>query len=348
MSSINIVYNILFTFFLILILILKSQKFNSLNIIFSIFAVTLASLLISQRSIYPEDDLVNYMNLYQDLGQGNWELVKSFAGGLEFGFPLLLSGLSLFNINLDLIHFAFLNSLFISYLFLFVIYRIWYENYPETSISSILVISISFFSFFAATHNLRQEISSILLFYALMTATRNKYFILFFATIFHVTSIIIFQFFVLINNYNKLILLIIITIFLKINIESILDFISSQEYFIGKEKFSALNIVIDDLTTKDKYYNLIKLSILGFLYITNKNNISKNFIPFFYFIIFGIFLYILFFQNQIPIDRMYNLLLNVFFGLFLFIFLYKCRIKIFIFSFIGIIYQSYLLYVYSN
>lgn len=348
MNVINIVYIVLFPIFLILILILKSPKFNSLNIIFSILAVTLASLLISQRTIYPEDDIVNYMNLYHDLAQGNWGLVKSFAGGLEFGFPVLLSGLSLFNITLDLNQFAFLNSLFISYLFLFVIYRIWYENYHETAISSILVISISFFSFFASTHNLRQEISSILLYYALMTTARNRYFILFLATSFHISSIIIFQFFVLINSHKRLIFLIIATIFLKFNLETILDLISSQEYFIGKEKFSALNIVIDHLTTKDKFYNLIKLILLGFLYLINKKNISKKFQPLFYFIIFGIFLYILFFQNQMPIDRIYNLLLNLFYGLFLFIILYKCRIKILIFSFIGIFYQSYLLYVYST
>lgn len=161
-------------------------------------AVTLAlvvagcgSYLTSQRTVYENDDILNYHEIYLALGNGDWSRVDDLGGGLEVVLPLILRAMHPFMGDLGVSGLLF----WLTFVGVSAAIAIFAWLIPQIGdgrhFSLRLAFSIAFMSFFGASHTTRQFYAGVVMLplLALWPSARTTLWLGVIASLTHVTSV---------------------------------------------------------------------------------------------------------------------------------------------------------------
>lgn len=127
----------------------------------ALFAAAMGSLAVAQRTVHDQDDVLNYLDLYLALGSGDWTMVSDLGGGMEFGLPLVLRAMYVLLGPLSVSAFLFWLTFVVTACAVLVYAWIISRTMGNKNFGLKLAFSVSFVSFFAASHTSRQFLAGV-------------------------------------------------------------------------------------------------------------------------------------------------------------------------------------------
>ncbi len=265
--------SLLLCFPLLLLLNIGPSQTKLLKFIVLVVLVFFLSYLASSRGIFEtgRDDLADYYKNFLAFSRGNYYAFFEFGGGLEVGFSFISFLISLFFPFCSPRLFLFIHLLVINS-FYFIFLSQFSRRYDIKYDSLLILVACVFLGYTGESNLLRQSYSSVLILLAFLNVTRLKYFLIFFASMFHLTSIPVYIFFNYLKNVNvnKFFLVLFCSIVL------ILSFSIFLEPFLEQYRFLKIDAYLNGdgvdssvIINAYKEFSII-LFLLFFLWLTGR------------------------------------------------------------------------------
>jgi hypothetical protein len=316
----------------------------------ALFNAAMGSLAIMQRTVYYNDDVLYYLNLYLALGRGDWTLVYDFGGGLELGLPLLLRAMHVLLGPLSAPAFLFWLTFVVTASAVLVYGWIIPRIMGKDNFGLKLAFSVTFISFFSASHTSRQFLAGVLLLPLLFlpASTGRTLGISLISSIMHTTSLLYVVLMQICRSWWSLALLLAgAALWVVLRGGSVEDLADLAVPSLVESKFRLLtnqNFDIDDVSNLP---DLLRLGMLsGLVFVAHRirpDCLSPHARRFIY---LGFLIFFLLFDVRYIGNRLNHMLLNVAFGLIVVACLRHSVVSMRVAVLVGLAYQCRLLLQY--
>lgn len=315
----------------------------------ALFATAMGSFAVSHRTVHDQDDVLNYLDLYLALGIGDWTMVSSLGGGLEFGLPLVLSVMYVLLGPLSVPAFLFWLTFVVTASAVLVYAWIILKTMGSKHFGLKLAFSLAFISFFAASHTSRQFLAGIsllpLLFLPASTGTTLR--ITLISSILHTTSILYVALLQICRSSWLLTLLLAGALLAALQPFSLVDLVDLNLPYQLLGKLTLLSL--EDLASQDisNVPELLRLGMLsGLVFVSHRIWPDSLSAPARRFIYLGFLTFALLVDLPFLGNRLNHMLLNVAFGLIVLACLRESVVSMRLAVLLGLGYQCRLLLQY--
>jgi hypothetical protein len=314
-----------------------------------VIAAALGSFVTSQRTIHEADDMLNYHEIFLDLGRGDWTTIHNLGGGLEVGLPLMLRLLHALFGELSVQGLIFWMT-FIGVSAAIGIYAWLIPKLGEPNHFALkLACSVAFVSFFAASHTTRQFLAGVMLLPVLVLNTTVGRTVLHTvaSTLLHTTSIVYVLVIVSCRSLLGTLMLLLGAFWLIGNAEGLVGILLDSLPALTQGKLALLTVQESGNEEISNVPDLVRLGMLCALVVASQL-VWPNSVPAATrrFVFLGFVSFALLLDGAFIGNRLNHLLLNVGFGLIVMMCLQGSAAAMRVAALLGLAYQTRLLLLY--
>lgn len=270
----------LFLAAIILLMLVRMDSNRSFAVIIALVGAIAASYITSFRTIYPEDDIINYYELFTAVSSGDWRWLEQTGGGVEFGLPFILQFLNIVIGDLSLQSLLF--CLTLSSTSLAVIVYAWIiprASGPE-HFGLKLGFVLAYISFFTASHTTRQFLAGVALLpiLALPLSPLKTFGWTLVAFVFHTTSVLFAAIITLCRSNWGTALMCLLGTWIIVSIDTFVLFLQTATPTVIQNKLILLTIREGSNLDISNIPDLVRLSLLAGL-VFGTNYIWRNSVP---------------------------------------------------------------------